>query len=113
MDDTIHFTNRFKAELGKGKNLFYAIKRTYISTGRAILLTTIILCCGFATLMGSDFLGAYNIGVLVTLTLFFAVAADLTLLPTLLILLFHSKELTSPKGKGKGKGELPDRASYL
>lgn len=97
VDDTIHFTNRLKMELNKGKDLLYAIKRTYISTGRAILLTTLILCCGFITLIGSDFVGAYNIGVLVTLTLFFAVIVDLTLLPILLIMLFERKELT-PKG---------------
>lgn len=102
VDDTIHFTNRLKMELDKGKNLLYAIKRTYISTGRAILLTTLILCCGFISLIGSSFIGAYNIGLLITFTLFFAVLADLTLLPVLLILLFKRNEL-NPKRAAKKK----------
>ncbi len=94
VDDTIHFTNRLKLELDKGKDLLYAIKRTYISTGRAILMTTLILCCGFITLIGSDFIGAYNIGLLITMTLFFALLADLTILPVLLMLLFKRRELS-------------------
>ncbi len=97
VDDTIHFTNRLKMELNKGKDLLYAIKRTYISTGRAIVLTTLILCCGFASMIGSSFIGAYNIGLLITLTLFFAVLADLALLPILLILLFKRYELTKKR----------------
>lgn len=98
VDDTIHFTNRLKMELKKGKTLLYAIKRTFISTGKAILLTTFILCSGFITLIGSDFIAAYNIGVLIPLALFFAVLADLTLLPVLLIRLFGKRELSSEKG---------------
>lgn len=37
VDDTIHFMSKLRLELGKGKSLLYALKRTYISTGKAII----------------------------------------------------------------------------
>ena len=55
VDDTIHFMSKFKLELNKGKSMLYALKRTYLSTGRAIVLTTLILCSGFLLLVLSFF----------------------------------------------------------
>ncbi len=90
VDDTIHFMSKLKLEINKGKSFLYALKRTYLSTGRAIILTTLILCSGFLLLMFSDFLGTFYIGLLISCTLFFALVADLFFLPVLLVL-FYSK----------------------
>jgi predicted RND superfamily exporter protein len=68
--------------------MLYALKRTFISTGKAIILTSIILCGGFLTLISSDFLGTYYVGLLISLTLLFAVLADLFILPVLVILFY-------------------------
>jgi len=92
VDDTIHFMSRFKLELNKGKSVLYALKRTYLSTGRAIVLTTLILCSGFLLLMFSDFLGTFYIGLLISLTLFFALIADMLVLPVLILLFFNKKD---------------------
>lgn len=43
VDDTIYFLSRLRLELDKGLSLPYAIKRTYLSTGKAIIITP--LCC--------------------------------------------------------------------
>jgi predicted RND superfamily exporter protein len=91
VDDTIHFMSKLRLELGKGKSLLYALKRTYISTGKAIIVTSLILCAGFLTLILSEFLGTFYIGLLVSMTLLFAVLADLFLLPVLVILFFRRK----------------------
>ncbi|MDP4953848.1 MAG: MMPL family transporter, partial [Flavobacteriales bacterium] len=72
-----------------------ALKRTFISTGKAIIVTSIILCGGFLTLIMSDFLGTFYIGLLISLTLLFAVLADLLLLPVLLIIFFKPDSLKS------------------
>lgn len=94
VDDTIHFMSKLKLELNKGKSLIYALKRTYLSTGKAIMVTSIILCSGFFTLLFSTFASTYYIGLLVSITLFLAVIADLILLPVLLILFYrHPKSL--------------------
>ncbi|WP_027420488.1 efflux RND transporter permease subunit [Crocinitomix catalasitica] len=86
VDDTIHFMSKLKLELNKGKSFVYALKRTYLSTGRAIIITTLILCSGFLMLIFSDFLGTFYVGLLISLTLFFALLADLLILPALLLL---------------------------
>src|SRR5690606_17715792 len=46
VDDTIHFLGKLKVELRKGKSLPYAIKSTFISTGKAIIITSCILIAG-------------------------------------------------------------------
>lgn len=92
VDDTIHFMSKFKLELNKGKSLLYALKRTYLSTGRAIVLTTLILCSGFLLLLLSDFLGTFYIGLLLSLTLLFALISDLFILPILILYFFKKKD---------------------
>jgi predicted RND superfamily exporter protein len=92
VDDTIHFMSKFKLELNKGKSFLYALKRTYLGAGRAIVLTTLILCSGFLLLMFSDFLGTYYVGLLLSLTLVFALISDLLILPVLLLYFFKKKD---------------------
>jgi predicted RND superfamily exporter protein len=76
---------KLKTELASGKNLFYAIKRTFLEAGRAIVLTTVILVAGFALLSFSQFGVTHFTGLLISFTLVFALLADLLLLPILLI----------------------------
>ena len=86
VDDTIHFLSKFKIEQNKQLPFIYALKRTYLSTGKAIVLTTLILCGGFLSLIFSDFKSTFLIGVYVSITLFVAVITDLVLLPVLLVI---------------------------
>jgi predicted RND superfamily exporter protein len=85
VDDTIHFMTKMKTELDTGKNLLYAIKRTFLEAGRAIILTTVILVAGFALLSFSQFGVTHFTGLLISFTLIFALMADLFLLPLLLL----------------------------
>ncbi|MBL3655755.1 efflux RND transporter permease subunit [Fulvivirga sediminis] len=91
VDDTIHFTSKLKIELAKGKSILYALKRTYLSTGKAIIITSIILSAGFLILVLSSFGGTFYTGLLISLTLIFALVIDLTLLPALIILTYINK----------------------
>lgn len=97
-DDTIHFLARLKLEFRKGKSLVYAVKRTFLSTGKAVIVTSLILCAGFFTLIGSGFESTYYFGLLVSITLFIAVITDLLLFPLLVLWLF-------PKSEKKSKSE--------
>lgn len=90
VDDTIHYVSKLKMELDKGRSVIYALKRASISTGKAIVLTSLILISGFFALVFSDFASTFYIGLLVSLTLVFAVISDLFLLPVL-IFLFYKK----------------------
>lgn len=85
VDDTLHFLAKYKLLLSQGISPLWALRRTFVSTGKAIIVTSIILCGGFATLMLSSFEGTFHIGLLVSLTLAFAVLVDLAVLPLLLL----------------------------
>lgn len=89
VDDTIHYLGKFKYELMKGKDKLYALKRSYLTTGKAMILTTLILCGGFFLLILSSFQGTFYMGLMLCLTLLVALIADITLLPVLLLLFYR------------------------
>ncbi|MDO6437302.1 MMPL family transporter [Cyclobacterium sp. 1_MG-2023] len=85
VDDSIHFMTNLRMQMMKGQDLPTALFNTFQTTGKAIVLTTIILVSGFAMLTFSDLEIPWFTGVLVSLSLIFAVLADLFWLPVLLI----------------------------
>jgi predicted RND superfamily exporter protein len=98
VDDTIHMLTHFRGEHRAGLAVEPAMRRTFISTGKAVILTSIILAGGFISLAGSQFMGTFYIGSLIGLTLILALLADLFLIPLLLLRwppgkLLHRKEL--------------------
>jgi len=84
VDDTIHFLTRYKLERSRGKTVDESIKETFYVSGKAIILTTVILVFGFISLVFSDFTGTYYVGLLVCITLISGLLADLFLIPQLL-----------------------------
>ncbi len=99
VDDTIHLLGKFKFELMKGRTVMYAMKRAYLTTGKAMILTTLILCSGFMLLVFSSFMGSFNMGVLLCITLLLALVADLTLLPVLIVLFYKPRKRKVPQVK--------------
>ncbi|MGB6036838.1 MAG: MMPL family transporter, partial [Cryomorphaceae bacterium] len=85
VDDTIHLLSRYKLELMKGMSELQAMKSAYLHTGKALIITSIILFGGFIGLCFSSFQSTFFIGLFVTLTLGFALIFDFTLLPPLVI----------------------------
>jgi len=88
VDDTIHFMNRLKNELKTNNNIEKALESTFMTTGKAIVTTSIILILGFGVLLLSAFQTTFITGLLVSLALLFALFSDLILLPVLLKLFF-------------------------
>jgi predicted RND superfamily exporter protein len=83
VDDTIHYLARFRIELKRGLSFQDALEVTTQKTGRAIIITSIILLIGFGTLITSEFTSTTLMGVLISSTIFFAIIADLVVLPSL------------------------------
>ncbi len=81
VDDTIHFLTRYKLERNLGKSQKEAIKLTILGTGKAVIITSLVLMSGFVLLLASDFGGTFNTGLFTGLTIIFAMLADLFLLP--------------------------------
>ncbi len=84
VDDSIHFLTRFNNERKKGIYIEEAIRATYLSTGKAMIITSLILMFGFGVLLFSSFHTTFITGLLVSLALIFALFADLMVLPVLL-----------------------------
>jgi len=83
VDDSIHYLARLRIETQRRKALFPALSATTIRTGRAIIITSMILIAGFGTLITSSFTSTAMMGILVCTTIFSAVIADLFVLPSL------------------------------
>jgi predicted RND superfamily exporter protein len=92
VDDTIHFLSKFKIELGKGRNVDNAIRITLRETGKAIVITSIVLLFGFMILLHSEMKEAYYQGLLVSFMLIAALIGDLFLLPVLIRYLIKDKK---------------------
>ncbi len=92
VDDTIHFLSKFKIERDKGHSIRRSIYQAYIETGKAILLTTIILFLGFSLLIFSNFNGVYYVGFLISLALLAALAACLILMPIFILVLLGGRK---------------------
>ena len=92
VDDTIHFMSKLRLEVAKNKSLLYTLKRTFLNTGKAIIITTVILTSGFLMLIFSTFGGTFYVGLLVGLALIFALVIDLTLLPVLILWFFKFRK---------------------
>jgi predicted RND superfamily exporter protein len=83
VDDSIHYLARLRIETRRRKALFPALSATTVRTGRAIIITSMILIAGFGTLITSSFTSTAMMGILVCTTIFSAVIADLFVLPSL------------------------------
>ena len=84
VDDTIHFLSRFRKEFKIYKNHSIAIKKTLLTTGKAIINTTIILGLGFVVFIFSEFVPNHEFGILATIILIVALAGSMILLPVLI-----------------------------
>lgn len=92
VDDTIHFLSKFKLELKKGKSMEEALHTTTLETGKAIIITTIILFFGFLVMFQSIHPPSRSIGLLIAITLLAAVIADLYIIPILIRTIMKSKK---------------------
>lgn len=91
VDDTIHFLSKYRIERLKGKTIEDALHRTFIETGKAIILTSIILFFGFMVMFFSVHPPSRSIGILIAVTLVTALIADLYLIPLLIRALIKQK----------------------
>ena len=92
VDDTIHFLSRFRSEYSKSKQHKSATNLTILTTGRAIISTTITLGMGFIVLVFSNFKPNFEFGILASIILLVALLSSLLLLPALINLTKPLKE---------------------
>jgi diguanylate cyclase (GGDEF)-like protein len=85
VDDTIHYLVRYNREFKKDLDKNRALKETINRIGKPILFTTLTISIGFSVLMFSNFKPTAVFGLMMVVTMFSALVADLILLPSLML----------------------------
>ena len=85
VDDTIHFLSKYLEARRGNLDSADAVRSAFRTTGQALLTTSVVLSSGFAVFASSGFEVSWSLGLLLMMTIVFALAADFLLLPTLLI----------------------------
>lgn len=86
VDDTIHILNDY---LSARKNNFspqLAIRHSFERAGKAVMVTTLLLGCGFFALSMGRFAPTVELGVMTAVTIVAALLTDLLLLPAIFLL---------------------------
>ncbi len=83
VDDTIHFMHGFRRRYRAGGNVTEAVRGTLLTTGRALLVTSLVLCSGFAVQLFGEMQGTRNVGLITAITILAALLADIVLSPAL------------------------------
>jgi diguanylate cyclase (GGDEF)-like protein len=85
VDDTIHYLVRYNTEFKKNLDKENALRETIMHLGKPIIFTTITISIGFSVLMASSFKPTATFGLLMVITMFSAIVADLILLPSMML----------------------------
>ena len=86
VDDTIHFMHNFRRYYEQTGDPQLAVYKTLHTTGRAMLVTTIVLSIGFFIFVFAGMNNLFNFGLLTSFTILMALAADYLVAPALMVL---------------------------
>jgi predicted RND superfamily exporter protein len=84
VDDTVHLMTAFERAVRDAGNVGAAIKSTLLEVGQPVMVTSVLLVAGFATLILGSFLPTRQVGGLVALIVVAALITDLIFLPAIL-----------------------------
>ncbi len=85
VDDTVHFLYKYIQAKKAHQNTEAAVVSVFNRVGLALLTTSSVLAAGFLILVASNMNTSSNIGLLMAITLVFALLVDFLLLPALLL----------------------------
>jgi predicted RND superfamily exporter protein len=85
VDDTIHFIHNFKRYYLESGDSAKAIEQTFFTTGKAMMITTLVLSLGFFAYLSANMISVQNFGLLTGSVIVFALLSDLLLAPALMI----------------------------
>jgi uncharacterized protein len=85
VDDTIHYLVKYNREFKRDLDKEKALDKTVRHLGRPIIFTTLTISIGFSVLMFSNFKPTAVFGLLMMITMFSALVADIILLPSLML----------------------------
>jgi len=97
VDDTIHIYDGYHKRIKNGVRPIVALVKSYRINGRAISVTTVILCTQYFVLATSDFIPTYQFGLMTGIGLIAALFFDIILLPALLAIKLNLVKRREPE----------------
>ena len=85
VDDTIHFMHNFRRYYLETGDSAKAIEQTFFTTGKAMVITTLVLSLGFFAYIAAYMISVQNFGILTGSVIIFALLSDLLLAPALMV----------------------------
>jgi len=92
VDDTIHFSGHFKDHFDRSGDAVESVKCAIHETGRAMIVTTLVLALGWHMLLLSEFEQLGLFGILTSAIMLLGLFADLLVAPALIICLHGRKQ---------------------
>ncbi len=102
VDDTIHLYHGYRERLLKGISPPLAIAKSFQGSGRAVLAISVLLTAQFGLLASSEFIPTANFGLMTAVGLLAGQAAELLLLPALLMLKDGRRRVLPPTSPRTG-----------
>ena len=93
VDDTVHFMHHFHRYFARTGSVEDAVRQTLLTSGRAMLTTSIILSAGFLIFCLATMKHLIHFGFLTALTILAALVADFVLAPALMALRYRGRAL--------------------
>jgi predicted RND superfamily exporter protein len=93
VDDTVHFFHNFRRYYANTGNVKFSVQETLLTTGRAMLVTSLVLTVGFFVFVASDMKNLINFGMISGLAIMTALLADVILAPALMMIIAPSAEM--------------------
>ena len=92
VDDTVHFLSKYQYAKRNGHDPVAAVQYAFVTVGKALWITTVVLVAGFGILALSDFRLNSDMGQLTALVISIALLVDFFLLPAFLVLFDRSTQ---------------------
>ncbi len=84
VDDTVHLMTAFERRLRQADGIGEAVRSSLLDIGQPVMVTSILLATGFATLVLGSFLPTREVGGIVALIVVAALLTDIVFLPAIL-----------------------------
>jgi predicted RND superfamily exporter protein len=97
VDDTIHFMHGFRRHYRRGADAPTAVRETLLTTGRALLITSLALSTGFFVQVFGTLISVQNCGLITAFVILGALVADLSFAPALVTLSTRFSERKAAK----------------
>ncbi len=92
VDDTIHFLANYKLKRNAGILTTDALRSTLSQTGKALILTTVLLAIAFGMFIIGEFVPNQKFGIYCSIILVLALLSDLIILPAILFITDKEQE---------------------